>query len=113
MLLTSHAGCVTADPDGRDQLPIACTLGPADGAHRVEDWRRVTTLAGSGRKLAAGRIILKFRDLPEVSTELERLVAAERDCCGFLSWDLVHADAEWMVEITGDDDDLRALLLAE
>jgi hypothetical protein len=109
--LSAHTQYVAADPGGRDQLPIACTLGRADGARRLEDWRRVARRAGAGRLNALGKVTLKFRDLPQVGPELERLVAAERECCTFLGWKLAQTDIGWSVEITGDDDDLRVLPL--
>lgn len=99
--------------DERNLLPVACTLGPADGAERLQEWRRITSAAGVGRELSPGKLTLRFRDLPTVQAELNRLVDAERHCCQFLGWDLRPAASEWHVEITGSDEDLRTLLIAE
>jgi hypothetical protein len=54
-------------------------------------------------------LTLRFRDLPGVRDELDRLVAAERDCCGFLGWEVASSEGELHVYITGDLDELRAL----
>lgn len=96
---------------GRDLLPIACTLGPDEGAARLAEWQQLGAIAGAGREHAPGRVTLRFRDLPGVGAELERLVAAERACCAFLGWHLVHADAQWHVEVSGSDEELQALPL--
>jgi hypothetical protein len=55
---------------------------------------------------------LRFHDLPGVRDELERLIAAERDCCAFLGWEVAFSEGELHVHITGDPDELRALTLA-
>ena len=62
-----------------------------------------------GRVTTAGRVTLRFRDLPEVGSDLQRLVSAEAICCNFLGWDLSYADGEWRVVITGTEADLLAL----
>ena len=103
---------MTADADGRGLLPIACTLGPTDGAKRVQEWKKVLGDAACGREIEPGRLTLRFRDRPDVREELTRLVLAERDCCAFLGWDLVEAAGEWRVEITGREEDLRSLSLS-
>jgi hypothetical protein len=100
---------VTSEPTEPHLLPIACTLGPGDGADRLDDWRRVASIAAIGRSVAPGKITLRFRNEPAVGVELERLVAAERTCCAFLGWKLTQVDQEWRVEITGADEDLGAL----
>jgi hypothetical protein len=100
---------VTSDADGRRLLPLACTLGPNDGAARLDAWRGVSAAAGRGRTVAAGQVILRFREEPGVGDELRRLVEAERECCAFLGWQLTHAAGEWTVEITGSDEELKAL----
>lgn len=102
---------MTVEPGGRESLPVACTLGPADGRQRLDDWRALATAAGAGRADAAGAVVLTFRDLPGVHAELSRLVEAERSCCAFLTWELVRADGQWQVHVTGEAGDLGALPL--
>jgi hypothetical protein len=100
---------VTADENGRRLLPIACTLGPTDGAARLEEWRQLHTSAGLGRRVEPGQVTIRFRGESGVGDELRWLVDAERDCCAFLGWELRYVDAEWHVEVTGSDQDLQAL----
>lgn len=92
-------------------LPVACTLGQDDGARRLADWRRITADAGVGHAVTPGMVTLRFRDAPGVGAELQRLVTAERDCCSFLGWNVVRADNEWRVDVSGSDDELRSLPL--
>ena len=99
-------------PEHRDLLPVACTLGPADGAERLADWRRIVQEAGAGHVWTTGMVTLLFRDGAGVGNELHRLVSAERDCCAFVSWHVAQAGQEWRVEISGSDDELRSLTLA-
>ena len=79
----------------------------------MAEWRRLLTLASAGRERTDGRLVLTFRDMPSVGAELERLVAAERECCAFLGWHLIQTDEGWRLEITGDTDELQALSLAD
>jgi len=102
---------MTTHPAGRDLLPVSCTLGPADGGQRLDEWRHLIESAGTGREVTPGRVILSFQNLPDVGVELERLVGAERLCCAFLGWELVEAGASWRLHVTGTDEDLRALTL--
>ena len=90
---------------------VACTLGPLDGRQRVDDWRRLAAAAGVGRQLAGRTLTLRFRALPGVQQELDRLVDAERDCCAFLGWELTESAAELHVHVTGDPDELKALAI--
>lgn len=102
---------MTSDAAGRPLLPIACTLGPDDGPQRLEQWRRLSTVAGAGRTQAPGRVVLRFRDEPGVADQLRQLVDAERQCCAFLDWQLTHVAGECRVEITGSGEELAALPL--
>jgi hypothetical protein len=100
---------MTTSPNDRALLPIACTLGPSEGAQRVTDWTTLGNDAGLGRERTTGRVVVRFRDLPGIGAELDRLVAAERECCGFLDWQLQRTVDEWQVVITGTEDGLDSL----
>jgi hypothetical protein len=100
------------DSGDRGSLPIACTLGPVDGSARLLEWRRVADDAGVGKEFSTGRVILRFRDGPGIGDRLQRLVSAERDCCAFLEWKLLHDGTDlWLVEIAGSDEELGSLPL--
>src|SRR4051812_6975202 len=57
----AHTQTVTIDPSGRPLLPVACTLGPLDGAQRLEEWRRLSATTGLGKELAGGKLTLRFQ----------------------------------------------------
>jgi hypothetical protein len=76
--------------DGRATLPLACTLGPDDGATQLQRWRE---LAARGRPVARrDRHQLEVRFKPGVSAELRALAAAEQRCCAFLTWTVTDTD---------------------
>jgi hypothetical protein len=68
------------------ELPIACTLGPADGRDRIARWRALHEQARPTATRDAGRLELRYAAGPGTYDELTALVAAERDCCGFVAW---------------------------
>jgi hypothetical protein len=100
---------VDIEPNDRGNLATACTLGPTEGAQRIREWRQLAATHGVGRASSAGSLTLRFRDDPGVQPRLEDLVAAERTCCPFLSWDLVEAPGEWQVVVVGDDDVMQTV----
>ena len=100
------------DPRERGLLPVACTLDAADGTRRLEEWRQVMAAAGAGRESGPGLLTLWFRDAAGVGAELQRLVAAEQACCSFLGWSAAREDSGWRVDVTGTDEELRALPFA-
>ena len=102
---------MSVEPENREVLPVACTLGQVDGARRLADWRRITADAGAGHAVTPGMLTLRFRDAPGIGAELKRLVTAERECCGFLGWNVARVDDEWQVNVSGSDAELRSLPL--
>ena len=67
------------------ELPIACSLSAGD----LND--RLAEIAGLGRdalleaELAGRRAELRFVSAPDIRQRLERIVAAESECCAFLT----------------------------
>jgi hypothetical protein len=100
---------MSAEAEPRGELPIACTLGPVDGAQRISDWRRLGEEFGVGRVGDDGEVTVRFRDAAGVKLELERLAAAERICCPFLSWKVVRTSSELQLVISGENGALKAL----
>ena len=94
------------DAGERPSLPIACTLGPSDGAARIEQWQMLLASHRVGRSRGEGYLEVRFRNDEEVAGELDRLVVAERDCCSFVDWSLAARDGELVLTITGDDEAL-------
>ena len=80
------------DPPNRiAELPAACSLQAADGAGRVRRWRELISAARPQAARRPGALELRWRLDARGLRELEALVAAERECCGFVIWGL---DAE-------------------
>jgi hypothetical protein len=78
----------------------------------LEDWGRLSATAQLGRELTERTLTLRFLDLPGVREELRRLVAAERECCGFLGWELTPTADELHVRVAGAPDELKAVNFA-
>jgi hypothetical protein len=83
-------------------LPIACMLGADDGPPRARRWR---ALAEKGRAIArrsGHRIEVHYQAEPGVREELEALVAAERQCCRFVAWDVREEGSQPVLYVTAD-----------
>jgi hypothetical protein len=76
------------------ELPIACSLSAVDlEARRAE-------LAEIGRRglvsltqASADRAVLDFNPDPRTKRDLERVVAAEAECCAFLEMNITEGDS--------------------
>jgi hypothetical protein len=83
-----------------EPLPIACTLSAADLRARGEELR---ALGGDGLLDATeqeGRAVLRFRPDASIRERVERVVAAESECCAFLEFALVHSDDATVLTIS-------------
>jgi hypothetical protein len=72
-------------------IPIACRLDPAALAGRRGEWLALRR-ARTGEVRTATTLTTTWRRDAGVQAELERLVAAERECCPFLSLELTIRD---------------------
>jgi hypothetical protein len=68
-------------------IPIACTLDAAALADRREEWAALRSFR-TGEHRTDTTLETTWRRQGDVQPELERLVAAERECCRFLSLEL-------------------------
>lgn len=108
-------GCTTDDPtavhravelgrrsEREDEPVIACTLSTHQIGHRLAHWE--TTVAGAiGRTSIDGGSRLTFdRDVDIAS--IGALVAAEQDCCRFLTCTLTVAADHVALDVTGPSD---------
>jgi hypothetical protein len=75
--------------------PIACSLSAEDLPERLAWIRQVTTQSLLAHRLDGTRLHLTY--VPEARAELERIVASERQCCGFLDFDI--RDAQGGIEL--------------
>jgi hypothetical protein len=81
--------------------PIACTLDSDQLRDRVAFIERLASDALIAQDEIAGGVRSRFRDAPGVEARLRELVAAESDCCGFLSFAVRRGDGELWLDITG------------
>lgn len=91
--------------------PIACTLEGDAARTRWLDWK---DLAGrlTDVQRTPNLLRLRFAGDEETSSNLQRLVAAERECCGFVEWALNETPAGTAVVITGSVDGVTAMAQA-
>jgi hypothetical protein len=90
-------------------LPIACTLGQADGRDRIARWRALHERATPTATRASGRLIVRYAAAPGVYDELAALTAAEQVCCGFVTWAASFDGAVPVLTVTAPADDPAAL----
>ena len=97
---------------GLAHLPVACALGPEDGRARVHRWQLLAATAAPQARRSGHRLEVRYAPAPGVAEELERLVAAERECCSFVAWAITLDGAHPTLRITADPqrpDDVAAI----
>ena len=72
-------------------IPVACTLDAGALADRRTEWAALRAFRTEERRTAT-TLITTWRRAEGVQAELERLVAAERECCPFLGLELTIRD---------------------
>ena len=92
-------------------LPIACTLEVGDLAARRREWEALDA-AVVDRASVTGGFEVRFRNDDGIATRLERLVDAERACCGFADWQVGSARDAVVLRVTSSDDGVAALRAA-
>ena len=70
---------------------MACRLDLAALAHRQDEWAAIRP-ARTGQRRTATTLVTTWHRDEHVQAELERLVAAERECCPFLGLELTFGD---------------------
>lgn len=96
----------TAD---RAELPVACALEASDGAERLIRWRTLFEMSAPKITREPERIVVLLGEAPGVGAELDSLTAAERVCCSFVEWHVIHDDAWHQLQIRGSNDGLDAI----
>jgi len=75
---------------------IACTLGAADAASRLQEWQSVLDLVEERQPTSDG-VALRFPRDAELLGALAALTVREVDCCSFFTFTLtLDADAAWL-----------------
>jgi predicted ester cyclase len=83
------------------EIPIACTLNPAEMRDRVKSIDALLTDALLDQREIDGGVRTTFRDTPDVEHRIRELVAAESRCCAFLSFVVGREDDALWLDITG------------
>jgi hypothetical protein len=82
------------------ELPMACTLTPAELPARVAEMAAVGRDALEAAEVRDREAVLRFRVTGDTRERLAAIVAAEARCCAFLDMDLRH-DAGRLVLTVG------------
>lgn len=90
-------------------LPVACALGPDDGAMRLERWRHLNRLADSVATLRGGQLEVRYRARPGVADELAVLAAAEQECCAFATWTVAVVEDQAVLRVTAPPEHPKAV----
>lgn len=92
------------------ETPLACTLSTSALSERLASIRQFTSRSVLSHQLADRTLRLTYR--LEAKAELERIVAAERECCSFLEFELEGTPTSVVLTIQaseGGDADARWL----
>ena len=65
-------------------VPIACSLTAGAARDRDREWNELLSRALISRTPVVGGVRVELQARPGVRSELERLIAAETECCPFL-----------------------------
>jgi hypothetical protein len=83
----------STDRSGEQPGPVvACTLTSEDLGAQAERWTRLRSEAGLERVETQDGLRLSFSDERVVEEELRALVAVEKECCAWASWDVRRED---------------------
>lgn len=92
-----------------DAEPIACSLPAAALREREQMWSRLAATALRRRVATPSGVRLEFVADHVVAHQLLDLVQAERECCGWASWNLSQSAAETVIEVSADGPAIRAV----
>jgi hypothetical protein len=81
--------------------PIACSLSAGEAHARARECAALLDRADAVRTPVAGGLRITLRQHDGVAAELDRLVAAERACCPFLTMRVETADEVLALAVTG------------
>jgi len=90
-------------PD-RVVLPVACTLGLADGPERLRRWKQLGVRARPSVRRTGRELQVQFQARPGVLEELEALAAAEAQCCAFVAWTVLLDGGQPVLRVTAPED---------
>jgi hypothetical protein len=85
--------------DSTSEPVLACSLTAPAAAERALRWRALLDHDLLDRTAAADGLRLAFHADPAVAAELDELVAAERECCPFLTLAVTQADDRLVLDV--------------
>jgi MerR family transcriptional regulator, copper efflux regulator len=86
--------------DEDSSVPIACSLTAGAARDREREWRELLSRALISRTPAVGGVRVELRALPGARGELERLIAAEMECCPFMTMSVETTAAGLALTVT-------------
>ena len=89
---------------------LACTLASDELVQRIQDWRAVAVHAKSRTVTDSGVVSIYPLD-SKVTSELQRLIEAEKDCCSFMDFEMTEAEGNLVVELRVPPDMKHVLAL--
>lgn len=90
-------------------LPIACTLGPAELSQRGDEIRALGRDGLEAVERGERRVALRFRPDPAIRARVEAIVAAESRCCAFLDFKIAREEDATAVTIVAPEGGEAAL----
>lgn len=97
---------MTTDPV---ELPIACSLQPAELSDRRAVWERLCERALRERRPAASGMQLVFAAREGVEEELRELARLEARCCSFAEWRVRRCGEEVVLDVRASGDGVAAV----
>lgn len=92
-------------------VPVACSLEGGEARRRSQQWQIVV-----GQRLemerSDDRLTIRFAANDALRAELESLVMAERECCGFVTWEFDDLGDEMVLNVLGDSLGVTAMVEA-
>ncbi len=81
-------------------VPITCSLTAGAAGDREREWHELLSRALVSRTPATGGVRVELNALPGLRRELDRLIAAERDCCPFMTISVETTAAKLVLLVT-------------
>jgi hypothetical protein len=88
--------------------PIACSLQGGEAQRRWTAWASVIEHRLQFDR-SPQRLTVNFPDTDQLRNDLGNLVVAERECCGFVAWDLDDVDDQLLLTVSGSADGVTAI----
>jgi hypothetical protein len=88
-------------PERDSSPPLACSLGTGELRERGEEIEALFGAYATGSERTPGGVRISLSGDDAVAERVEALVAAERECCPFLRFDLAREGDRLVLDIEG------------